>query len=78
MRPEDEPLVLGLNTEAASAADLAKCLSDIGELAQAINLGAAVLRDYGPWRVRARCFVQADLTGTHLVGRDFEQAAALG
>ncbi|MGH3839038.1 MAG: hypothetical protein ACRDSF_25575, partial [Pseudonocardiaceae bacterium] len=33
---------------------------------------------YEPWRVRARCFAQTDLAGAHLVGRDFEQAAALG
>ncbi|MGH3721825.1 MAG: hypothetical protein ACRDRI_23865 [Pseudonocardiaceae bacterium] len=78
VRPEDEPPWLGLYTEAAFAADLAKCLSDIGESAQAIKLSAGVLRDYEPWRVRARCFAQTDLAGTHLLGRDFEQAAAVG
>lgn len=78
VRPEDEPSWLGFYTEAAFAADLAKCLSGIGEPAQAIKLGAAVLRDYEPWRVRARCFAQTDLAGTHLVAHDFEQAAALG
>ncbi|HWR46301.1 MAG TPA: hypothetical protein VN327_01605 [Pseudonocardiaceae bacterium] len=76
--PEDEPPWLGLYTEAAFAADLGKCLSGIGEHAQAIKLVAGVLRDYEPWRVRARCFAQTDLAGTHLLGRDLEQAAALG
>ncbi|MGH3717852.1 MAG: hypothetical protein ACRDRI_03245 [Pseudonocardiaceae bacterium] len=78
VRPEDEPGWLGLYTEAAFAADLGKCLSGIGEHAQAIKLVTGVLRDYEPWRVRARCFAQTDLAGTHLLGRDFEQAAALG
>jgi hypothetical protein len=78
MHPEGEPPWLGFYTEAAFAADLARCLSDIGEPEQAIKLSATVLRDYEPWRVRARCFAQTDLACTHLVGRDFEQAAALG
>jgi hypothetical protein len=78
VRPEDEPPWLDLYTEAACAADLAQSLSRIGECEQAIKLGAGVLRDYEPWRVRARCFAQTDLAGTHLVDRDFEQAAALG
>jgi hypothetical protein len=56
VRPEDEPSWLGLYTEAAFAADLAKCLSGIGESAQAIKLVIGVLRNYEPWRVRARCF----------------------
>ena len=78
VRPEQEPPWLGFYTEAAFAADLARCLSDLGETEQAITLSSRVLRDYEPWRVRARCFAQTDLTGTHLGGRDFEQAAALG
>lgn len=78
VRPEDEPPWLGFYTEAAFASDLGKCLSGIGEHAQAIKLVAGVLRDYEPWRVRARCFAQTDLAGTHLLGRDLEQAAALG
>jgi hypothetical protein len=36
------------------------------------------VRDYEPWRVRARCFAQTDLAGAHLLGNDLEQAAALG
>ena len=78
VRPEGEPPWLNLYTEAAFSADLARCLSDLGEPEQAIKLSAGVLRDYEPWRVRARCFAQTDLAGAHLVGRDFEQAAAVG
>ncbi|MGH3874833.1 MAG: hypothetical protein ACRDSR_25575, partial [Pseudonocardiaceae bacterium] len=78
IRPEDEPPWVGLYTEAAHSATVAKCLSGIGEPAQAIKLVSAVLRDYEPWRVRARCFAQTDLAGAYLLGRDFEQAAALG
>lgn len=78
VRPEGEPPWLAFYTEAAFSADLARCLSDLGEPGQAIKLGAVVLHDYEPWRVRARCFAQTDLAGAHLVGRDFEQAAALG
>ncbi len=78
LRPDGEPQWLGLYTEAAFAADLGKCLRDLGEAEQAIKLSAVAVRDYEPWRVRARCFAQTDLAGAHLVGRDFEQAAALG
>ncbi|MGH3827917.1 MAG: hypothetical protein ACRDQX_12210 [Pseudonocardiaceae bacterium] len=41
-------------------------------------MSAAALRDYEPWRVRNRCFVQADLTAAHPLGGDLEQAAVLG
>ncbi|MGH3832996.1 MAG: hypothetical protein ACRDRS_21580 [Pseudonocardiaceae bacterium] len=78
VRPEDEPPWLGLYTQAAHALSVAKCLSDIGEFAQAIKLSAVALRDREPWRVRGRCHAQIDLAGTHLAARDLEQAAALG
>lgn len=78
LHPDGEPPWQGLYTEAAFAADLGRCLSDLGESEQAIKLSAVAVRDYEPWRVRARCFAQTDLAGAHLVGRDFEQAAALG
>jgi hypothetical protein len=78
MCPEGEPPWLGFYTEAAFMADVAQCLSCIGEPEQAIKLSAAVLRDYEPWRVRARCFAQIDLASAHLLGRDAGQAAALG
>ncbi|MGH3718818.1 MAG: hypothetical protein ACRDRI_08255 [Pseudonocardiaceae bacterium] len=73
--PDDE---VGFYTEAALAADLGRCLREIGEPKQAITLGTTALRDYEPWRVRNRCFVQTDLAGAHLLGGDLEQAAALG
>jgi hypothetical protein len=66
VRPDEEPPWFSFYTEAACAADLARCLSDLGEAEQASTLSAAVLRDYEPWRVRARCFAQTDLAGTHL------------
>ncbi len=78
LRPDGEPLWQGLYTEAAFAADLGKCLGDLGVAGHAITLSAAAVRDYEPWRVRARCFAQTDLACAHLVGRDVEQAAALG
>ncbi|HWR48183.1 MAG TPA: hypothetical protein VN327_11320 [Pseudonocardiaceae bacterium] len=64
--------------EAAFAADLGRCLRDIGEPTEAITLSTGALRDYEPWRVRNRCFVQTDLAGAHLLGGGLEQAAALG
>jgi hypothetical protein len=77
-RPDGEPLWLVLYTEAAFAADLSKCLSDLGEADQAIKLSTVAVRDYEPWRVRARCFAQTDLARAHLLGRDLEQAATVG
>ncbi|MGH3869269.1 MAG: hypothetical protein ACRDQ4_24810, partial [Pseudonocardiaceae bacterium] len=78
MSPEGEPPWLALYTEAAFAADLGKCLRDLGEADQAIKLSTVAVRDYEPWRVRARCFAQIDLAGAHLLGNDREQAAAVG
>ncbi|MGH3871776.1 MAG: hypothetical protein ACRDSR_09750, partial [Pseudonocardiaceae bacterium] len=78
LRADNEPPWLALYTEAAFAADLGKCLRDLGAAEQAIALSGAAVRDYEPWRVRARCFAQTDLAGAYLLGRDLEQAAALG
>jgi hypothetical protein len=36
------------------------------------------LRGCEPWAVRGLCVTQTDLALTHLLGRDLEQAAALG
>jgi len=36
------------------------------------------LRGCEPWAVRPLCVTQTDLAITHLLGRDLEQAAALG
>jgi hypothetical protein len=75
-RPDAERVVF--YTNAALAADLGRCLRDIGEPKPAITLSTTALRDYEPWRVRNRCFVQTDLASAHLLGGDLEQAAALG
>ncbi|MGI9002707.1 MAG: hypothetical protein ACR2GH_13735 [Pseudonocardia sp.] len=76
--PDEEPQWLGLYTEAAFAADLGKCLSDLGAAEHAIKQSTLAVNDYEPWRIRARCFAQTDLAGAHLINRDFEQAAASG
>ncbi|MGH4019176.1 MAG: hypothetical protein ACRDT0_08055 [Pseudonocardiaceae bacterium] len=77
-RPDDEPPWTGFYTQAALAADLGRCLSNLGEPAQAVKLSTAALHDYEPWRVRGRCLAQTDLAITHLLGRDLEQAAKFG
>jgi tetratricopeptide (TPR) repeat protein len=77
-RPDDEPPWMGFFTPAELAADLGRCLRDTGESDQAAKLITQAHDSYEPWRVRSRCFVQTDLAAAHLVGRDFEQAAALG
>ncbi len=77
-RAGEEPPWLGFYTEAAFAADLGKCLSDLGDLKQGITLTTTALRGYEPWRVRARCFAQTDLARAHLLDRNLEQAAASG
>ncbi|MGH4013419.1 MAG: hypothetical protein ACRDSL_05690 [Pseudonocardiaceae bacterium] len=41
-------------------------------------MSTTALRDYEPWRVRNRCWVQADLASAYLLRDDLEQAAALG
>ncbi|MGH4013282.1 MAG: hypothetical protein ACRDSL_04985 [Pseudonocardiaceae bacterium] len=76
--PGEEPPWLGFYTEAAFAADLGKCLSDLGDPEQGIILSTSALRGFEPWRVRARCFAQTDLARAHLLGRDLEQAATFG
>ncbi|MGH4006564.1 MAG: hypothetical protein ACRDTH_00055 [Pseudonocardiaceae bacterium] len=77
-RADDESPGLGIYTEAVLAADLGRCLRDTGEPDHAAKLITQALDGYEPWRVRSRCFVQIDLAAAHLVGRDLEQAAALG
>ncbi len=76
--PGDEPPWLGLYSEAAFAGRLGKCFSLLGEAEEAIKLSTIAVRDYEPWRVRARCLAQTDLAGAHLLGNDLEQAAASG
>jgi hypothetical protein len=77
-RPGDEPHWLAFYTEAELAADLGRCLRDVGEPDPAIRLITHARDTYEPWRVRSRCFVQTDLATAHLVGRDYEHAAAIG
>lgn len=77
-RSGEEPAWIGFYTEAELAADLGRCLRDVGEPRQAIRLITQAMDLYEPWRVRSRCFVQTDLATAHLVGRDYERAAVLG
>lgn len=77
-RLDGEPTWLGFYTEAELAADVGRCLRDIGEPDEAIRLITLALDSYEPWRVRSRCFVQTDLASAHMVGGDLEHAAALG
>jgi hypothetical protein len=77
LRPSDEPTWLGFYSEAELAADLGRCLRDIGESGQATRLMNQALDGYEPWRVRSRCFVQTDLASTQLVAREFDCAAAI-
>lgn len=73
--PEDQALFYTVN---GFGADLGKCLSGIGDTEQAITFSTMALRDCEPWAVRGLCVVQTDLAIAHLLGRDLEQAAALG
>jgi hypothetical protein len=77
-RPEDEPPWLSFYTEAELFADLGRCLRDTGDANHAAKLITHAFDNYEPWRTRSRCFVQTDLATTHLVGRDYEHASALG
>lgn len=74
----DEPAWLSFYTEAELAADLGRCLRDVGEPEQATRLITQAMDAYEPWRVRSRCFVQTDLATAHLVRGDYEHAAAIG
>ncbi|MGH3939371.1 MAG: hypothetical protein ACRDTG_12185 [Pseudonocardiaceae bacterium] len=76
LRPDDETPVF--YSDAAIASELGRCLHDIGEPEQAITMSTTALRDYEPWRVRNRCWVQTDLASAHVLHHDLEQAAALG
>jgi len=77
-RHGDEPNWLSFYTEAELAADLGRCLRDVGEPMQGTRMIKQAMDTYEPWRVRSRCFVQTDLATAHLISRDYEQAAALG
>jgi hypothetical protein len=77
-RPDTEPAWFSFYTDAELAADLGRCLSDLGDAQQATRLITTAMESYEPWRVRSRCFVQTDLAAAHLVGGDLEHAAAIG
>ncbi|WP_016698386.1 hypothetical protein [Actinoalloteichus spitiensis] len=77
-RIDEEPTWLAFYTEAELAADLGRCLRDVGDPDQGASLIKQALDTYEPWRVRSRCFVQADLALAHLASRDLEQAASVG
>lgn len=77
-RPGNEPTWLAFYSQAELAADLGRCLRDVGEPERATRLITQAMDTYEPWRVRSRCFVQTDLAVAHLVGGDYEHAAALG
>jgi len=77
-RPGGEPKWLDFYTEAELAADLGRCLSDVGEPEQAARHITHALDQYEPWRTRSRCFVRIDLAAAFLMGGDQEHAAACG
>ncbi|MGH3623196.1 MAG: hypothetical protein ACRDQ5_15595 [Sciscionella sp.] len=77
-RPNEEPPWLGVYTEAGFATDLGCCIRDMGEPDHAATLMTQALDSVEPWKVSGRCAIQTGLATTHLVGRDLEQAAAVG
>jgi hypothetical protein len=74
---DDVPAFLSTYREASLAADLGRCLRDLGEPAPAARLITQAIDEFEPWKVRSRCFVQTDLAEAHLIGRDYEHAAAI-
>ncbi|WP_051407433.1 hypothetical protein [Nocardia sp. CNY236] len=78
VRPESEPPWLSFYTEAELAADLGRCLTEVGEPEQATRHISHALDLYEPWRTRSCCFVQIDLATAHIVGGDHEHAATFG
>jgi hypothetical protein len=77
IRPDAEPPSIHY-AEGQFAADLGRCLRDVGDSTQGIRLFTRAVEANAAGRVRSRCIMEADLTAAHLVGRDYEQAAALG
>lgn len=75
--PRLSALLLGFYTEAELAADLGRCLRDVGDPEPASRIQHA-MDTYEPWRVRSRCFVQTDLATAHPASCKYEQAAAVG
>jgi hypothetical protein len=77
-RPSEEPSWLGTYTESGFAADLGRCLRDMGDPVHAIRLMTQALDSVEPWKVSGRCAIQTSLASAHLVSRDFEHAAVFG
>ncbi|MGH3721829.1 MAG: hypothetical protein ACRDRI_23885 [Pseudonocardiaceae bacterium] len=73
--PEDAARFYSIN---GFGDDLATCLSRIGDTKQAITLSTMALNGTEPWMVRPLCLVQTTLASTHVLSRDWEQAAAFG
>jgi hypothetical protein len=71
------PTFLSTHWEASLAADLGRCLRDLGEPAPAARLITQAIDGSELWKVRSRCFFQTDLAATHLIGRDYEHATAV-
>jgi hypothetical protein len=59
-------------------ADVGLCLSNIGEVKQALTLSTTALQGTEAWRVRSQSIIQTYIATHHLFGRDLEQAAAYG
>lgn len=77
-RLADEPRWLRFYTEAELSADLGRCLRDVGEPNEGTRLIAHAMECYEPWRVRSRCFLEADLATAHLMSGDHERALDVG
>ncbi|MGH3769982.1 MAG: hypothetical protein ACRDRW_01045 [Pseudonocardiaceae bacterium] len=78
VRPGDEPPWRIGYSENDFIADVGLCLSNIGEVKEALTLSTTALQGFEPWRVRDQSVVQTHMALAHLRSRDLEQAAAYG
>ncbi|WP_018683263.1 hypothetical protein [Actinokineospora enzanensis] len=76
-RPSAEPDHLHY-AEGQFAADLGRCLRDIGDGQESVRELTRALDTNPPHRVRSRCIIEADLAASYLVTGEHEQAASLG
>jgi tetratricopeptide (TPR) repeat protein len=77
-RPGEEPPSLTFYAGYSLAADIGRCLRNIGEPEQAVKMIGQAVDGVAPWQVRGRGFFQIDLATAHLASRDLEKAAVLG
>jgi len=63
-------------SENSLMADVGLCLSNIGEVKQALTLSTTALQGTEAWRVRSQAIIQTYIATHHLSARDLEQAAA--